>query len=125
MKTIKQVVKGLGSTIFKTHDREKIIQNAMDRLSRNQGALEFINSSGWHTMMAEYDVLLASMEEHLRGQCRNAKINQDEIQKTSDFIDCFRTVINMTNKIVAIHNQATQTIKQNEETAQGTGVRRP
>lgn len=123
MKTIRETVKGIGSVLRPSHDRKKIVAEATLRLVRSQNALEFINSAGWREMMTEYKGMVMSLREHLRGLCRHSKMYQREIQHTSDFIDALETVISMTDKVVVIHNAATQTIQVNKETAQGTGIK--
>ncbi|MBW2637468.1 MAG: hypothetical protein JRC86_08115 [Deltaproteobacteria bacterium] len=110
---------GLKSVLNPSYRRDQIIQDAMRSLATSQQALEFINSPGWRVMMDQYQSIVVGMEEYLRSLCRRSKRNHEEIQKTSDFVDAFQIVINMTDKIVAMHGLATATITKNQETAQG------
>lgn len=116
MRSAREIMGGVKSVFNPSYRRDEVIKQAIHSLSVSQPALEFINSQGWQAMMRKYKEIAVELESYLRSLCRHSKANQAEIQKTSDFIDAFQTVVGMTNKVVTMHNNATKTIVKNQGT---------
>ncbi len=91
-------------------DPQKAIAEAHKKLHDSSQALEFMNSDGWKMIANSYREMIAQDQAYMHGLCKDAKKNQDEIQRRSDFIAACDLLLFMTDKIIEEHSRATETI---------------
>ena len=109
------IVKGLGSLLKHTFDPEKAIAEVRAQLNASSQAIEFINSDGWKVLADGYRRMIAQEQAYMSALCKEAKKNQDEIQRRSDFISACDLLLTMTDRIIEEHTRNIKTV--NEGTA--------
>lgn len=104
------IVKGLGSLLSHNFDPQKAIAEAHRKLHNSSQALEFMNSDGWRMLADAYREMISHEQANMNGLCKDARKNQDEIQRRSDFIAACDLLLVMTDRIIEEHLRNTKTI---------------
>ena len=114
----KRIIKGLGSLLpqNKDYDQPSRALKALEDLSNNQEALQFVSSKGWEKLMGEYQEQVKGLQENVLYLAQDAEKNKEKIQRASDFIKVFKIIIQSTNIIVATHLKAMEEYEKHNQT---------
>lgn len=114
-----QIVKGIGSLLPGNYDPQKVVNEAIMRLAKSTPALEFVNSTGWKVVQAEYNTLINELRQRVLSLAGNGVKHAAEIQRTAAVIQAAELLIGVTDRVIRAHQDALKTIDEHKGTPSG------